>query len=87
MSSSRVGVVQFELELGDARVRVPWEGRSPRGLTRGALMSIFKTQGAKSTSGLFVPGQIEIWPEVVKGLPASPGAPLLLPLKRRLNRG
>ncbi len=39
-SSTRVGV-QLILELEDARLRIPWGGRSPRSLTRcGKLFSL-----------------------------------------------
>ncbi len=39
-SSARVGV-QLEHELNDARLRIPWDGHSPRSLTRcGKLFSL-----------------------------------------------
>ena len=70
---------QFELELDDARVRVPWDGRSPRGLTRVALSRIFKAQAAKSVCDLVCPGQLEFSWLDQKGPPGfSRGAPLLL---------
>ena len=46
---SRVGD-QLQLTLGDVVVRVPWDGRSPRDLTRACLSGIFKPQGEKSVS-------------------------------------
>ncbi len=68
----------FTLEEG-GYVRVPWGGRSPRGLTRVALGLILKAQAAKSVSELISPSQLEF---DLDGKKASPGfaggAPLLV---------
>ncbi len=49
---------QLELALDDSRARVPWEGRSPRALTKGSKVVILRTRAAKSCLG---PGQIELF--------------------------
>ena len=51
MGFSRVGD-QFELALDDVRLKCspePWEGRSPRDLTRVALSGIFKARAGRLT--------------------------------------
>ena len=40
----RVHLIQFELELNDVRSRIPWEGTSPRELTRGAKVLYLKRE-------------------------------------------
>ncbi len=60
--------------------REPWEGRSPRGLTRGSNILIFKTQGAKKRERSSFGEQLELWPELAGRGPLYEGAPLLLPL-------
>ena len=64
--------------------REPWEGRSPRGLTRVALSTIFKAQAEKST-GDFVrdENQYDLWLPVKKAPRKYRGAPLLLALDGR----
>jgi len=74
-------VVQLELALNDVRVNVPWEGRSPRVLTRAAMSPIFKAQAAKARAVFTDPAQCEMWRHDQKGpLVVYQGAPLLLPL-------
>ncbi len=72
--------VQLELSLGDVRLKIPWEGRSPRDLTRSA-MALYSSHGAeKSVSDFDRFGQLEIWPAGKKAGPQYLGAPLLLSL-------
>ncbi len=71
---------QLELCLGDARVCVPWGGKSPRGLTRVNRSSILKAQADKSTSDDGGFGQHEMWPPATRGPRLYEGAPSLLPL-------
>ncbi len=63
--------------------RVPWEGRSPRSLTRGAVDFIFKPSGKKSMSDLLSPAQLEFWRRIEVPRGELPGAPLLLGLPKR----
>ncbi len=60
--------------------RVPWGGRSPRGLTRAALGVILKPQGEKSTSEFVSCDQLEFWTTDVECPFVYKGAPLLLEL-------
>ncbi len=70
--------LMLPFEGGLERVRIPWDGRSPRALTRAALSSIFKAQAVKSTSDLVLSNQIEMFSLTAKG-PLYEGASLLLP--------
>ena len=77
---------QLVLELVPMKeLRIPWEGRSPRDLTRVGLSGIFKAQAAKNTGGDDRTGQLELWPELAEEGPAVVyrGAPLLRALPRR----
>ncbi len=61
---------------------VPWEGRSPRALTRGALGLIFKPQGVKSVSDFVDPEQYDLFPEAKEKAPWKyQGAPLLVDVR------
>jgi len=60
----------------------PWEGRSPRGLTRVGLGLIFKALAVESASDYVDPLQLDLFPRrrqrtIYSG---SAGAPTLLPL-------
>ena len=70
---------QLELDLNDVRVNVPWNGRSPRELTK-VRMSLFLRQAPQKSVSEFVSAdQIEFWPERQKRpRRSSGGAPLLL---------
>ena len=60
--------------------RVPWEGRSPRDLTRVALGLILKPRGVKSVSDLFS-AQLDLFEVAHEDAPSLwEGAPTLLPL-------
>ncbi len=70
---------QFVLELADVRLRLPWEGRSPRELTK-VQMSLFSSQEAqKSMSEFKDPAQLEFCFERQKRAPRKyGGSPSLL---------
>ena len=76
-------VVQLELGLYPGE---PWQGRSPRGLTRVHLGVILKPEAEKSVSDLVLdPCQYDLFPAAIKDLPPHiwGGSPSLLPLKGR----
>ncbi len=52
--------LKLELALDDVCVQVPWQGRSPRGLTGVNLKGIFKAQAKKSVSAFVDPDQTEL---------------------------
>jgi len=75
---------QLELILCMPELSVPWEGRSPRELTRGHDILIFRRKAGKSVSEFVDPDQLELWPELTEKAPSIlEGAPSLLPLPRR----
>ncbi len=75
---------QLELfEGGLTVVRIPWEGRSPRALTRVGLGITLKAQAAKSVSDFVRTGQYDLWLAAEEGPPIYRGAPCLLPMPRR----
>ncbi len=87
MHTSRAGE-QLSLFTGrvmrELTVSVPWEGRSPRALTRVALSGIFKARAAKSMSEFVDVEQGDFWLPIKKRpRRSSPGAPSLLPLPKR----
>ena len=53
--------VAEQLELG-LFAGVPWEGRSPRVLTRGSMGLILKPEAAKARATFVDPDQIEMFP-------------------------
>ncbi len=73
----------------------PWNGRSPRGLTRGHKPVIFEARAASRHEVFVDPAQLEIWPfeeAIVREGPrraVSAGAPLLdeLTFTRRHDHG
>ena len=74
-----------QLELGLPGLvdlaRQPWGGRSPRGLTRVALSTIFKAQAAKERSVSWRDvNQFDLWLPMKRAPAKYAGAPLLLPL-------
>ena len=75
--SSRVGD-QLELALGDVRLKLPWNGRSPRELCRLLTRSLyFQRKRGGHVSDLIPPQQLMLFEQEVP-LPKG-GAPLLLP--------
>ncbi len=77
--STLLNSYQLELELDDVRLRLPWGGRSPRGLTRAHELFIFKAQAEKSTSAIVDPAQGDLF-ETVARPGVWGGSPSLLPL-------
>ncbi len=78
----RVGaVIQLELALHDKRVQIPWEGRSPRGLTRAFERFNLTPQGAPLYGRSGDCDQYDLWPAIDKAAPhVWGGSPSLLPL-------
>ncbi len=60
---------------------LPWEGRSPRALTRGSKWAIFKQQGVKSMGDFVDPEQYDLWRRIKKAPRGYRGAPLLVPIR------
>jgi len=76
--------IQLELfEGGTVIVKVPWDGRSPRALTRVALGITLKAQAKKSASDFVDPEQYDLWLPLKERPPRYSGAAPLLPLPRR----
>ena len=76
----------YQLEF-DLFPGVPWQGRSPRVLTRGYLGVIFNQRGEKHERLFRDPNQLELWPTEQKAKARraeAPSASTLLPLPRRL---
>ncbi len=65
----------------------PWNGRSPRALTRVGSGLFLRPEPPKATRCMVDPGQLEMWPSQGPhrkrsvGRVVSAGAPSLLPLK------
>ncbi len=74
----------LQLDLFRDASRVPWEGRSPRSLTRVAK-ALFLSHKAQKRERFFVdPYQIDLFGAGSERLPrVSGGAPSLVPLPRR----
>ncbi len=73
--------LQLNLELGDARVSIPWNGVSPRLLTKASKV-LFLSQEAQKDDRFFVdPFQMDLFHEAIKKRHRYGGAPLLVPLK------
>ncbi len=68
---------QLELALDDVRRRVPWEGQSPRGLTRGAGVLYSRRKPGRSTCALEL-GQMDLFCESVIERPPVGGESLLI---------
>ena len=65
----------------------PWDGRSPRALTRAWCGFIFKPRGAKSVSDFTIDlAQVDMFPEDFESPRVYSGAPSLLPLPE-VNHG
>ena len=70
--------VQLSLDLFPG---VPWDGRSPRVLTKGHLGLIFTALAPKARAISLDPRQLEFWPPEEKApRRGAPSAPTLLPL-------
>jgi len=71
--------VQVELALADTHVRVPWEGQSPRALTRGYERFILKAQAKESMSEFGRnEDQFDLWATMEERPWVYSGAPLLV---------
>jgi len=82
--STPTRTAQLELDLNDVRVRIPWSGRSPRGLTRARLAFIFKAQAREKRERSWDSAQLDLFPRAPKKAPwVYQGAPLLSPLRRQ----
>ncbi len=55
----------------------PWDGRSPRVLTRARLGVIFKAQAEKDDRFVADPDQTDLWPAAIVAPWFYQGAPLL----------
>ncbi len=74
-------MAQLELCLEDARVRVPWNGRSPRSLTK-IQKALFLRREPQKDDRFFVDAdQYDLFRAAIPGRPQYGGAPLLIPLK------
>ncbi len=73
--------LRFSLDWG----KEPWEGRSPRSLTKVAIL-LFLRPEPPGHEVFFDPEQYDLWPDDVAtqkdGAPSVLGAPLLVDLKR-----
>ena len=73
--------VQLELwteaELRECMRGIPWDGRSPRGLTR-ARQALFSRREPQKTPAIFDVDQLPLFPRLVTNAPwVYQGAPLL----------
>jgi len=75
-----------QLDLWEDEVAaMPWRGQSPRGLTR-AAKALFLSHKAQKDERFFVdPEQMDLFRAAKKRPPQYGGAPLLVPLDRRID--
>ncbi len=66
--------------LGLVWSREPWDGRSPRSLTKARLGFIFKAEPQKHERFFVDPDQLDLFRETKPRRPLYGGAPSLLPL-------
>jgi len=71
--------LSLRLEWG----REPWEGRSPRGLTRASKALFLRREPQKDDRFFVDPDQYDLFRAAIPGRPQYGGAPSLLPLPRR----
>jgi len=75
---------QLDLELHDVRLRIPWNGTSPRSLTRAAQALFLKRERQKDERFFVDPEQVDLFRAAIKKAPwVYQGAPLLKALNRR----
>ncbi len=74
---------QLSLLLGDVEVSVPWEGRSPRLLTKASKALFLRREPQKDDCFFVDPDQYDLFLAAIMGRPRYGGAPSLLPLPRR----
>ena len=65
--------------------RLPWNGRSPRALTRSAMALFLRRKPQKADRFFVDPEQYDMFPAAKTGPPQYGGAPLLVPLDRRVD--
>ena len=84
MISSQLDLWQAELD------GLPWQGRSPRGLTRGSEVLFLRREPQKDDRFFVDPFQMDLFHAAITGPPRYEGAPSLLPLpgrSRAFSRG
>ncbi len=74
--------LELPFEGGLPGCSMPWEGCSPRALTRVAMSRIFKAQAVKKRERFDLSGQLDFWMTDEKGPVRSHGAPLLIEPRR-----
>ncbi len=68
----------LQLDLFIDVAALPWEGRLPRGLTRGAIALFSRREPQKDERFVLDPDQVDMFRRRLKKAPGkSPGAPLL----------
>ncbi len=82
-------MIATQLDLWQAEVMAsPWQGRSPRGLTRARKFLFLRREPQKDDRKFVDQNQLDLFPAAIKLLPRSyGGAPLLVPLKARDRQG
>jgi len=70
---------QLVLALEDDVRVVPWDGRSPRSLTRARLALFLRREPQKDERFFVDPCQRDLFRAAIQGPPRYGGAPLLLP--------
>ena len=71
---------QLVLELGDAKLRIPWGGRAPRELTKIRKTLFLRREPQKDDRFFVDPGQYDLFLAAIRGRRQYGGAPSLLPL-------
>jgi len=71
---------QLSLQLGLSRL--PWEGKSPRSLTRGAIALFLRREPQKDDRFFVDPNQYDLFRAAITGRRQYGGAPLLIPFEQ-----
>ena len=71
-----------QLYLFEGMVDLPWDGRSPRSLTRSAKALFFKRERQKNERFFVDVNQMDLFSRRQPGLPQYGGAPSLLPVPK-----
>ena len=71
---------QFVLCLGDRRKAAPWDGRSPRDLTKIKKLLFLRREPQKDDRFFVDPGQYDLFRAAIRGRRRYGGAPTLFPL-------
>ena len=69
VNSTQLDLWQVELDA------LPWQGRSPRVLTRAYLGVILKPEAQKDDRFFVDPSQVDLFPAAIQELPRYGGAP------------